>query len=549
MNDLRIEMLNATIGSPVVELNSSYSLRNTPTRRSIVGYKGFFQNNVRVPTTKKKLFDQFALDKDPSLSITSSGKKTAKKEKMKHDPDWKSDSSADEAQTSEPESLYEAPVVKKSNKTIMKLQAEAGVSLKRTPSGSAKKKPSVTRRNTMSGPLTPSLQKRVNSRIDHVGLSIYEKARIKLHVSNTPECLPCREQQFEDIYTFIETNLVNQTGGCMYVCGVPGTGKTLTTRQVISCLKESVGDNMLKPFKFIDVNAFQVTEPHQIYKLIYKELTDENASAEHAVMLLEKKFEQKNSESIVLLVDELDMLCTKKQDVLYNLFDWPYKRNSKWIVIAIANAMNLPEQVMMNKISSRLGLTRLNFQPYSHKQLEEIVTLRLKELNVFDQDAIVFASRKVAAVSGDARRALEICRRATELAEKENLIPKSDKQISLVSITHVDNAIKQMFSSAKITALKNASTMEQYFMKAISTLYLKSGVEETTLNKIFEEHTAMCKFDSLKPLNRTQLLNVCCALASSKMILLEPSKNIYLQRVRCNMNTDDIEFAIKKENK
>lgn len=103
-------------------------------------------------------------------------------------------------------------------------------------------------------------------------------------------------------------------------------------------------------------------------------------------MLLEKKFEQKNSESIVLLVDELDMLCTKKQDVLYNLFDWPYKKNSKWIVIAIANAMNLPEQVMMNKISSRLGLTRLNFQPYTHKELEQIVGLRLK----YDQFTLIF---------------------------------------------------------------------------------------------------------------------------------------------------------------
>lgn len=41
--------------------------------------------------------------------------------------------------SSEPESVYEAPVVKKSNKTIMKLQAEAGVSVRRTPSGSAKK--------------------------------------------------------------------------------------------------------------------------------------------------------------------------------------------------------------------------------------------------------------------------------------------------------------------------------------------------------------------------------------------------------------------------
>lgn len=542
---LKIDTLEETIP---VDLNGSYRFRNTPTRLSVGGYKGFFQNNIRVtakPGSKKQLFNQSVIDNDDSVSLNF-GKKPSRK--FKNDEDEFKPASDDEL--SEPESLFEEIVPKKSNKTINKLKAEAGVSLRRTPSArkTPVKKSGLARRNTITGSsLTPSLQRRVNSKIDQSGLSVYEKARIQLHVSNTPECLPCREQQFTDIYTFIETNLINQTGGCMYVCGVPGTGKTLTTRQVISCLKECVGDNQLNPFKFIDVNAFQVTEPHQIYKLIYKELTDENASAEHAVMLLEKKFEQKNSESIVLLVDELDMLCTKKQDVLYNLFDWPYKRNSKWIVIAIANAMNLPEQVMMNKISSRLGLTRLNFQPYTHSELEEIVTLRLRELNVFDMDAIVYASRKVAAVSGDARRALEICRRATELAEKDNIKKnKLGAKHSLVNITHVDNAIKQMFSSAKITALQNASIMEKHFMKAICNLYLKSGIEETTLNKIFEEHSTICKFASLKCLNRTQLLNVCCALASSKMILLEPSKNIYLQRVRCNMSTDDIDYALKK---
>ena len=82
--------------------------------------------------------------------------------------------------------------------------------------------------------------------------------------------MPCRENQFSDIYTFIETHIKNQTGGCMYVCGVPGTGKTLTVRQVILCLYESVGLKYLPNFKFVDVNAFQVTEPYQIYKLIYK---------------------------------------------------------------------------------------------------------------------------------------------------------------------------------------------------------------------------------------------------------------------------------------
>lgn len=43
--------------------------------------------------TKKKLFEQFTLDKDKSLSINLSSKKSSKKEKKTHDPDFKSDSS------------------------------------------------------------------------------------------------------------------------------------------------------------------------------------------------------------------------------------------------------------------------------------------------------------------------------------------------------------------------------------------------------------------------------------------------------------------------
>lgn len=254
------------------------------------------------------------------------------------------------------------------------------------------------------------------------------------------------------------------------------------------------------------------------------------------------------------------MLCTKKQDVLYNLFDWPCKKNSKWIVVAIANAMNLPEQVT-SKISSRLGLSRMNFQPYTHTELFEIVKLRLEELSIFDPDAIVYAARKVAAVSGDARRALEICRRATELAEKDNneLKPSNEPKktgnrvlvlakklpLTLVSISHVEAAIKQMFSSPKILALTNCSLMEQLFMNSISMLFKTSGQEETSLKKIFEQHACLCKTKNIQTLNRTQLLNVCCKLASSKMILLEPAKNIYLQRVRCNMSTDDIDYVFK----
>jgi origin recognition complex subunit 1 len=43
---------------------------------------------------------------------------------------------------------------------------------------------------------------------------------------------------------------------------------------------------------------------------------------------------------------------------------------------------------------------------------------RLENLVSFEPEAVEFIARKVSAASGDARRALDISRRAAELAEK-----------------------------------------------------------------------------------------------------------------------------------
>lgn len=58
---------------------------------------------------------------------------------------------------------------------------------------------------------------------------------------------------------------------------------------------------------------------------------------------------------------------------------------------------------------------------------------------------------QVAAVSGDARRALDICRRATEVAEVKN--------DTCVTMLHVDAALQEMFSSPKIAAIRSEGTM------------------------------------------------------------------------------------------
>lgn len=55
--------------------------------------------------------------------------------------------------------------------------------------------------------------------------------------------------------------------------------------------------------------------------------------------------------------------------------------------------MDLPERVLMGRVTSRLGLTRLTFQPYNFKQLQEIVTSRLKDYDGFRSEAVQLVAR------------------------------------------------------------------------------------------------------------------------------------------------------------
>ena len=53
---------------------------------------------------------------------------------------------------------------------------------------------------------------------------------------------------------------------------------------------------------------------------------------------------------------------------------------------------------------------------------------------------------QIAAMSGDARKALDVCRRATEVAEQQGC--------SRVGIRHIDAVVKEMFFSLKVMAVQ-----------------------------------------------------------------------------------------------
>ena len=169
--------------------------------------------------------------------------------------------------------------------------------------------------------------------------------------------------------------------------------------------------------------------------MLWEALTGERVTPLHAASLLDTQFKKAGpgrvpwysiyilfSDSSVVLLDELDQLVMAKQTVLYNLFNWPTLPNSRLIVVAIANTMNLAD-MLPNKIQSRVGitplskyltegLTRVNFEPYTTPQLMQIIESRLKNVpgNIVENDAIRLCAMRIANNTGDARKALDVCR-------------------------------------------------------------------------------------------------------------------------------------------
>lgn len=191
----------------------------------------------------------------------------------------------------------------------------------------------------------------------HALQSPFQQARNQLHVSSVPMSLPCREDEFAEVYTQLETAITDGSGSCIYIAGTPGTGKTATVREVVAQLNAAVLDEELDDFIFVEINGMKVTDPHQAYSLLWEALRGERVSPGQALRLLEAEFSAPSPRRVpcVVLMDELDQLVTKDQSVMYNFFNWPGLRHSRLIVLAVANTMDLPERTLSNKISSRLG--------------------------------------------------------------------------------------------------------------------------------------------------------------------------------------------------
>ena len=311
--------------------------------------------------------------------------------------------------------------------------------------------------------------------------------------------LPCREKEQEIIYNYIKKGLeTNGNYNSLYLAGMPGTGKTACVNNVINLLEEELKNKEEEKLSFTKLYLCGTEFPviKNIYKTIFNFIfsSQKKIKRKNYIQKLDNFFKYRDKEKILLLndptnshiiliVDEIDYLINRNQNLLYNLFNWTTYESSKLIVISISNTLDLPEH-LLPKIKSRMGNNKLMFKPYNKDQLIEIIKSKDIDYDKFNPDAIKLCCMKVSAINGDLRRTIQILLRAKELfnleTTRKSLYKKIDKN-------YIIKACDDLFNSKLRKVLESLQICEKIILCAILSKIKDIDNNKVNLGQLYDK--------------------------------------------------------------
>lgn len=338
-------------------------------------------------------------------------------------------------------------------------------------------------------------------------VSVY-RDETKLSIDYTPLVLPHREEIIRTLAQLFKS-LIESPGGAsrkVIITGATGTGKTAVTKRFGALIQEVAGENDIN-LRYVHVNCRRNKTPFlaltRIIQHFNPKFPKRGLNVAELIHILSHEILAKEDAYILLCFDEADHFILSDPSIIYDLTrlqDDSLNPKQRLSLITVAKNDSF-KKGLDPSISSTFQCSTIHLDKYSKFQLEDILKERIKEAfsdGTVLNDTISYVS-DLAAISGDARYALELLWLAGKYADEEGALQVSPDH-TRKAITNLDPGIQRevirdlglhqkLFLLAVARQLKN--TQKAYVIlsdcqKAYRTICEEHGIEHHSYTKVWE---------------------------------------------------------------
>jgi cell division control protein 6 len=374
------------------------------------------------------------------------------------------------------------------------------------------------------------------------GEPIFENKEV-LRPSYTPERLPHREEQINNMATILVSALRGDTPSNILIYGKTGTGKTASAKFVSEEL-ETTSQKYEVPCEVEYINCEVTDTQYRVLAQLANKFIEKNEAyiegrleelsglrdraAENPEVLAETAFDSVaavetelgdleddlegfdavpmtgwptdrvyqtffdavdyHERVVVIMLDEIDKLVEKSgDDTLYNLSRMNSELgNSRVSIMGISNDLKFTD-FLDPRVKSSLGEEEIVFPPYDATQLRDILNHRSDvafKSGVLSEDVIPLCAAFAAQEHGDARRALDLLRTAGELAERDRTETVDEK--------HVRHAQEKIELDRVVEVVRTLPTQSKLVLYA-TILLEKNGVHNINTGEVFNIYKRLCQ--------------------------------------------------------
>ncbi|AGB48299.1 orc1/cdc6 family replication initiation protein [Methanomethylovorans hollandica DSM 15978] len=309
-----------------------------------------------------------------------------------------------------------------------------------------------------------------------------------LRPTYTPDTLVHRDEQINSLATILVSALRGDTPSNILIYGKTGTGKTAASRHVGREL-ERIGEQLNVQCSVVYVNCEVIDTQYRLLANLARQFGEDVPMTGWPTDQVFAKFKEvidSKKQVIVVILDEIDKLVKKGDDVLYNLSRANSDlKQAKVSMIGVSNDLKFTE-FLDPRVKSSLGEEEIIFPPYDADQISDILMERAEiayKNGVLEESVIPLCAAFAAQEHGDARRALDLLRVAGELAEREKK-PHVQEE-------HVRRAQDKIEVDRVIEVVKTLPTQSKLALCAVINLR-NNGYKNVTTGEVYNVYRQLC---------------------------------------------------------